>query len=328
MSTQPNETEEQIEVVIEDDSGQSSHEPIFEDDEIPFEELAELSPEHQEKFRELSDRVRDGRPALETARRDAAQAKQFAQQVAAQGATLHNETEQLKAYAAENEPLVVQTGLANIYAKLKLAKTALQEARDFGDLDKEIEAQEQASRLTNDKARLEQYQPVAYRPQYVRPPVQQPVQVEPSERASRWQEENSDWYRKNSIMTSAALGVHAELVSKGYDPESKEYYKEIDTQMRENFPERFKQRASKRKVTLTKRQADLSKRLGVPLEAYADKEATLEPKPHRKLSKSERDMAKRLGVPEGKYYEEVLKFRDKQPSIPTSIASGRYGNGG
>jgi hypothetical protein len=81
-----------------------------------------------------------------------------------------------------------------------------------------------------------------------------------------------------------ALEVHNELVEKGVNPSSEEYYKQIDAEMRRTFPDAFTSEKPNRKssvvapatrstapkkIVLTQSQVNLAKRLGVPLEVYA-----------------------------------------------------------
>jgi|ERR1711871_1209049 hypothetical protein len=92
-------------------------------------------------------------------------------------------------------------------------------------------------------------------------------------------------------MTSAAMGIHDELMQEGIDAESNEYYNQINKRMKEYFPQKFaasteekpvatkepvqnvasvSRRAGGRKsVKLTKSQVVIAKKLGVPLEEYA-----------------------------------------------------------
>jgi hypothetical protein len=123
--------------------------------------------------------------------------------------------------------------------------------------------------------------------------VQRAPQV--SERAERWAEEN-EWFGEDVVMTSAARGVHLQLVTKeGYDPNSDEYYSELDRRIKGLFPDRFGGNKSpvsnnradrpvqtvapasrssgvnsaRRTVKLTPSQVAIAKKLGVPLEEYA-----------------------------------------------------------
>jgi len=103
-----------------------------------------------------------------------------------------------------------------------------------------------------------------------------------------WKNDNS-WFQSDDEMTSFALGLHNKLVKEGVSPQSGDYYERINTRMRQVFPDQFedtKQRAPepKRKtsvvaaatrstapnrVTLTKTQVQIAKRLGLTPEQYA-----------------------------------------------------------
>ncbi len=91
-------------------------------------------------------------------------------------------------------------------------------------------------------------------------------------------------------MTALAYGVHERLIrDEGYDPNSDEYFQEIDRTMRSKFPEYFGEDevsaksppvvtapssrnngAKPRKVKLTRTQLSLAKRLGITPEQYAN----------------------------------------------------------
>jgi hypothetical protein len=118
-----------------------------------------------------------------------------------------------------------------------------------------------------------------------------PVQPEPEpapavqvdNRAADWQKNNS-WFGSDDEMTSLALGLHNKLVKQGVSPQSDEYYETIDSRMRQVFPDNFEDAEPKRKtqvvapatrstapkkVTLTKTQVQLAKRLGLTPQQYA-----------------------------------------------------------
>ena len=89
-------------------------------------------------------------------------------------------------------------------------------------------------------------------------------------------------------MTYAAFGIHKKLIEEeGFDPNSDEYYTELDRRVQTEFPHKFNGgskrpaqtvasvsrtttgRTSNRKVRLTPSQVAIAKKLGVPLEEYA-----------------------------------------------------------
>ena len=86
------------------------------------------------------------------------------------------------------------------------------------------------------------------------------------------------------------------LVKDGTDPRSDEYYEKIDSRLRQVFPEKFDEEPQKettsqqqktvvapatrttpsKKITLTKSQVAIARKLGVPLEVYAKQVALQE----------------------------------------------------
>ena len=91
-------------------------------------------------------------------------------------------------------------------------------------------------------------------------------------------------------MTFTAFEIHKDLVEKeGYDPQSNEYYEEVDKRIRVDFPHKFGNteqqkttrpvqsvasanrsvKPGRKTVKLTSSQVAIAKKLGVPLEDYA-----------------------------------------------------------
>ena len=92
-------------------------------------------------------------------------------------------------------------------------------------------------------------------------------------------------------MTYGAFGIHRRLVEdEGFDPSSDDYYAELDTRLRSEFPQKLdsksrsnggsrkvasaessasRNRSGRKTVRLTPSQVAIAKRLNVPLEEYA-----------------------------------------------------------
>ena len=189
---------------------------------------------------------------------------------------------------------------ARVEAQVAAARRSYKEAYEAGDTDRMIEAQESLARASSDKERYDlakrradervavEQQPVAQQQQI---PQQQavPQQAEVDPKAQGWAEKN-EWFGQDEVMTYAAFGVHRKLVEEeGFDPQSDEYYSEIDRRMRAEFPHKFKAskksgnsqvapagssasrstKQGRRTVKLTPSQIAIAKRLNVPLEEYA-----------------------------------------------------------
>jgi hypothetical protein len=181
-------------------------------------------------------------------------------------------------------------------------KAIIKRAREEGDIDTETEAQEKLGQLAYDQRQVSEWlegqrqniqraqqqpEPQAYQP----PPAPVQQREEPSPQATEWARRNS-WFGKDKAMTYAAWGIHASLVQdEMLDPETDEYYTELDNRIRNEFPHKFKQpnqqsqrnvppvapanrgsgtnNSARRTVRLSPSQIAIAKKLGVPLEEYA-----------------------------------------------------------
>ena len=176
------------------------------------------------------------------------------------------------------------------------AKRAYSEAHQAGDSEKMFEAQKALSkiaieqeryRLAKDQAEKKEKDKEEETTEAVAETPQPQQKVSP--KAKDWAEKN-EWFGEDEIMTQAAFVVHNKLIQEeGFDPESDEYYSEIDRRMRTEFPHKFdKQKTSsgvqvasanstasrntqqkRRSVKLSPSQIAIAKKLGVPLEEYA-----------------------------------------------------------
>ena len=254
-------------------------------------ELDEYGDKVKKRIDKLTARLR------ETQRREQA-ALDYAKQVQAHAQQLeqrYQKTDEARLYEAKNRVETQAVALKQIIRK----------AREEGDVDTETEAQQRLTALTMEQSQISAaeaqrqayYQQLAAQQaaaaqQPVQQPVQQARQVDP--RAEEWAERNN-WYGKDNVMTHAAWGIHRQLIQvEGVDPNSDEYYDELDKRIRQAFPQKFgngggtlngggrtvqtvapASRASginstaRRTVRLTPSQVAIAKKLGVPLEEYA-----------------------------------------------------------
>ena len=187
-----------------------------------------------------------------------------------------------------------------LQSQTEAAKRAYKEAYDAGDSDKMVEAQQALSniavetqRYNTAKLRAEQQAKAQVaQPQQQQVP-QQPVQqqqAQPDPRAMEWKDKNT-WFGEDKIMTAAAFALHSQLTEEeGFDPNTEEYYSEVDSRMRKEFPHKFQtakksgggsqvasasssasrsNKQGRRSVKLSHSQVAIAKKLGVPLEEYA-----------------------------------------------------------
>ena len=57
-------------------------------------------------------------------------------------------------------------------------------------------------------------------------------------KAEAWGAKNK-WFGTDTAMTYTAFDIHSKLEAEGYDPQSDEYYAEIDKRIRLEFPHKF-----------------------------------------------------------------------------------------
>jgi len=184
-------------------------------------------------------------------------------------------------------------------------KQIIKKAREEGDIDTETEAQERLTAILWEQQQWRQTSKAAAEAAAQRQAMlqqqqayqqQQPQRTQPQvdPRAEEWAEQNP-WFGKDTVMTHAAMGMHKDLIQReGFDPQSDEYYHELDKRMRETFPAKFSGAANdstrttrpvqgvapatrssgvtntaRRAVRLNPSQVAIAKKLGVPLEEYA-----------------------------------------------------------
>ena len=187
---------------------------------------------------------------------------------------------------------------ARILSAMQAAQAKLAAARDTQDLPAEVEAQKEIAKLGYEEARLMEMKQLyetkaAQRPTTIAetPIPQAPVNnFSPDPKAEDWGSKNK-WFGTDKAMTYTAFDLHEKLVNEeGYDPQSDEYYAEIDKRIRLEFPHKFATREvpadttkptqivagakrsvkpGRKTVRLTPSQVAIAKKLGVPLEEYA-----------------------------------------------------------
>jgi hypothetical protein len=178
-----------------------------------------------------------------------------------------------------------------ISSELETAKRVLRDAHETGDVDKLVDAQEALANLTVQKSTANVARSKQARAEVAPPPPQQQPQPQatPDPKAESWASDNK-WFGTDEVMTYGAFGIHRRLVEdEGFDPSSDEYYTELNSRLRTEFPHKLESKsktnggrkvasaessASRKKsgrktVRLTPSQVAIAKKLNVPLEEYA-----------------------------------------------------------
>jgi hypothetical protein len=186
----------------------------------------------------------------------------------------------------------------SISTGLEAAQKELAAAIESGDAQAQVEANKRIATLAFENAKLEQAKagreeaktekPVTLS----EPPVQRQQMddpINPDPKAEAWASQNP-WFGTDKAMTYTAFEIHKDLPEKeGYDPNSNEYYAEVDRRIKVDFPHKFGNTETKQStapvqtvasanrsvkpgrktVRLTSSQVAIAKKLGVPLEEYA-----------------------------------------------------------
>ena len=270
--------EEKVEAVEEEkveEKGETTEEDPYKTDD-----LADYSKTVKKRINNLVGRMREMERLYEASQQENRELK-------------HKYTNVGKGYVAEYEGRVTNAAAA--------AKSQLKKAIEDNDTEGQVAAQELLAQAKADGARLGSMKKAQKNDeQNYAPPTeqqQQQYQAPPAQidtKAEAWAT-NNEWFGSDRMMTGAAMELHNQLVTEeGFDPMSNEYYNEVDSRMRKEFPHKFtngkvteekktetkqpvqtvasavrKTKSGRRVVKLTPSQVAIAKRLNVPLEEYA-----------------------------------------------------------
>ena len=249
------------------------------------EELETYSKDVQRRIAKLTKKWRE-------AQRQADEALKFAENQKQQKEKLQKKYSKVEQAGVKDREQRITSGLQAAAAKLAAAKEA-------GDLAAEVEANKEIARLGYEEARLNEakaaYEDMAKaEPKSEEIPKVAPQQTaQPDPKAEAWGARNR-WFGTDTAMTYTAFDLHKKLVDEeGFDPQSDEYYTEIDKRIRLEFPNKFDttgdkvqnnttkptqivasakrsvNKSGRKTVRLTSSQVAIARKLGVPLEEYA-----------------------------------------------------------
>ena len=248
-------------------------------------ELDEYSEGVKKRIAKLTKRMRESE-------RQRDEATKYAQSVLRDKKSLESRLTKLDTgYVSEMEK--------RLTSSLDAAKAKLTTAREAGNITEEVDAQREIAKLGYEEARLaemklnqeakskEKSEFIKQQPNIQQGTPQQPV---PDAKATEWAAKNA-WFGKDTPMTYTAFDMHKTLVEEeGYDPQSDEYYVELDRRIKLEFPHKFgntteqstrptqtvasatrnvKRGTGRKTVKLTSSQVAIAKKLNVPLEEYA-----------------------------------------------------------
>ena len=280
--------------VKSDDTSEKSDEQLDvrsdeNNEEQKTEKKEEVKDEHEKYSEGVQKRIAKLTKKMREAERQREEALAFARRIQDENKSLNSRVNVLDTdYVAEMEGRVKSSLLA--------AQQKLIAARESDDKKAEVEALTAISQLGYEQAKVAELKTkqemekkvAAEKPKEEAKPYQPTVQA-PDPRAEEWATKN-EWFGKDNAMTYTAFDLHRKLTEEeGFDPQTDEYYKEIDKRIRLEFPNKFDKpvekttskptqtvasatrspKTSRKTVKLTPSQVAIAKKLGVPLEEYA-----------------------------------------------------------
>jgi len=280
--------EEDVEVETEDEESNESIKAETETEEEDTDDSKKVFGKRAEKrIKRLVAQKKELEEKLKTAEQDKA--------------SWHSQAQKFESKNKDNELSAITNYIDKLESQEKQALSALKIAKENGNIDEEITAQDSLAGVKAETLVAQQYRARAQsqidkpNEQSSRNTIQeaprQPNNYEPApdRKAVEWQKRNK-WFggtdTSERIMSQAALVIHKELVDDGIvpDQDSDEYYNELDARIRSEFPEKFKQKNVNKvptvvggsratpgssKVKLSKTEVEMANRLGVDLKEYA-----------------------------------------------------------
>jgi len=243
--------------------------------------------EHEQEIEQYSDKVQKRIDKLTYNHREAERQRDEAIRVAQ---TLRDQVKDFEKKAESTDKALFQEYTGRVVTELEQAKGQYKEAMQTGDMDGQINAQQNIAKLAVEQetlARAKKQRDEAVPETNNKAPQQQ--QIDP--RATAWaQKEENSWFGKDRVMTNAAFDLDKEMQEQGINPTVSDYYDQLDKKIKEAFPHKFEQEENKpshvqavgrnsvgtnprtrksRTVKLSASQQAIAKKLGVPLTEYA-----------------------------------------------------------
>ena len=283
---------EEVEVDLQDNK---------EKEEVKVEQVEEAKEPQTEEAKELDGYSKKVRARIEemTYKIREAERREKAAIEYAQG--LQKENKALQERSKTIDDSYIKEYDARVSSEEATLKTKLAEAISAGDVEAQVNINKDLARLAveagelnkakvtrEEQAKLVEQQPEAQQVQ------QAPKPVHP--KAQAWAEKNT-WFGSDEPMTLTAFSIHNELIKQNGEQYAltDEYYTVIDQRIREAFPQKFSESVTQttsvntpvapatrssgarnpKKVTLTKSEVAIAKKLGVSLEQYARQKQNL-----------------------------------------------------
>jgi|TARA_R100000455_G_C6264973_1_gene120207 hypothetical protein len=242
-NTAPEAVEEKIEITVTEDLPEAQE--VSSDDELEryTKSVSKRINKLNQKNREAEDRAR----YLEAVAMQKEQELQhYREQSVLQAQTvLEKEEEALKAKESQVDDIyrkAIQSGDADLISKADTLKNdvAIQKEKLRVAQSRHAQQQPQQPAQENYQPYRDQYQPNQQQAQPLELRSEQMEEPKPTDEALSWHEKNK-WYgdgenEENLQATQFAYFTHYNLINEGYEPDSDEYYNELDKRVFRVYP--------------------------------------------------------------------------------------------
>jgi hypothetical protein len=293
VSTEAFEKKQEVDLgYIDVSGGKSAKELLYETKEEKTEPKFEQKEEDEDpSLQDYSEKVQKRIKRLTFQAKEAERRERAAIEYAK---GLKNQFENSEKKFQETDTNYLKEYSARVDSEREKARSELQVALDSQDSALIMEAQDKLTKLAVEKEKVsmtlaeKESKNKEIESQHAEAQTQA-LQPQISTRAQDWASDN-EWFGSDRVLTSAAMGIHEDLLQEGIDAESDVYYNQINKRMKEYFPQKFAESSTEEKtkaapvqnvasvsrrsggrksVKLTKSQVVIAKKLGVPLEEYA-----------------------------------------------------------
>lgn len=311
------------------------------DKDLTEEEQASVGPRVSKRIGRLRYEYHEERRSKEAAERMQQEAIRYAQQV-------QSENERLLSVVSRGEEVMFSEVRSRTKSDIAAAEQAYQSAVEDGDSGRILLAQKALNLAQIEQHQVEMYQPVAgqqqqqqqqqrqqqqpsFNPnQEVYQPAGTPVPVMPNQgqpnpnfqdpKLQQWLGDN-DWFSTDAGMHNVAKNIHRELTEiHGVNPMTDEYYTRLDSRLRADQPEFFRNRDAQSAGTKPGAGANgtgepaaslapsvvatTKSRSGSPLSGNRQRRTV-------QLTPTQKSLAENLGLTPEQYAREVLKMEQK-----------------
>jgi len=266
--------------------------------EAPKEETVEIKKEQKQDDQTLEDYSKGVQARISKLTRKMREAERREQAALDYARGVEESRKSLQQRFERTDAQYVKKFETSINAGLEAAQKELAAAIESGNAEAQVEANKRIATLAFENAKLTEAKEGREVKQAEKPvqlsdggrlPQETPQQLPtPDPKAEDWAARNP-WFGQNRAMTFTAFEIHKDLVNEGFDPQSDEYYSEVDKRIRVDFGSKFDNSGQKQSTTpvqtvasanrsvkpgrktvrLTSSQVHIAKKLGVPLEEYA-----------------------------------------------------------